>query len=175
MRRRSRYDIASVEQMGANICLAPAPLLANVVGLPLSTTQPALSEPWLIPLVNTHDTSPTLLEKTMVNLSKDYNERVQEEDTKTAEELMIRCEWVVPFGTGQGWVLPRVRCRVWMPVLRDCFGTCPHMASPHLTLACLLSNVGKVDPKRHLEQHVSDLMSANIVQSLGTMLNTVVF
>mmetsp|Transcript_64328 Transcript_64328/g.178090 ORF Transcript_64328/g.178090 Transcript_64328/m.178090 type:complete len:127 (+) Transcript_64328:167-547(+) len=126
MRRRSRYDIASVEQMGANICLAPAPLLANVVGLPLSTTQPALSEPWLIPLVNTHDTSPTLLEKTMVNLSKDYNERVQEEDTKTAEELMI-------------------------------------------------SNVGKVDPKRHLEQHVSDLMSANIVQSLGTMLNTVVF
>ena len=37
------------------------------------------------------------------------------------------------------------------------------------------SNVGKVDPKRHLEQHVSDLMSANIVQSLGTMLSTVVF
>jgi len=28
--------------------------------------------------------------KTMVNLSKEYNERVQEEDTKTMEELMIR-------------------------------------------------------------------------------------
>ena len=38
-----------------------------------------------------------------------------------------------------------------------------------------LSNVGKVDPKRHLEQHVSDLMSANIVQSLGTMLDAIVF
>jgi 26S proteasome regulatory subunit N11 len=34
---------------------------------------------------------------------------------------------------------------------------------------------GKVDPKKHLEQNVSDLMSANIIQCLGTMLDTVVF
>jgi 26S proteasome regulatory subunit N11 len=36
-------------------------------------------------------------------------------------------------------------------------------------------NVGKVDPRKHLEAHVEDLMSANIVQCLGTMLSTVIF
>jgi 26S proteasome regulatory subunit N11 len=36
-------------------------------------------------------------------------------------------------------------------------------------------NVGKVDPKKHLENDVTDLMAANIVQCLGTMLDTVVF
>jgi len=39
----------------------------------------------------------------------------------------------------------------------------------------LVDNVGKIDPKRHLEACVSDLMSANIIQCLGTMLDTVVF
>jgi 26S proteasome regulatory subunit N11 len=38
-----------------------------------------------------------------------------------------------------------------------------------------VENVGKIDPKRHLEANVSDLMSANIIQCLGTMLDTVVF
>ncbi|KAG5192832.1 26S proteasome regulatory subunit [Tribonema minus] len=38
-----------------------------------------------------------------------------------------------------------------------------------------IMHVGKVDPKRHLEQHVLDLMASNIVQSLGAMLDTVVF
>jgi len=64
--------------------------------------------------------------KTMMKLSKEYNERVQEEEGKTTEELAV-------------------------------------------------ANVGKIDPKRHLENHVADLMASNIVQSLGTMLNTVVF
>eukprot|EP00622_Pseudochattonella_farcimen_P007540 FR743549.1.p1 GENE.FR743549.1~~FR743549.1.p1 ORF type:complete len:250 (+),score=47.00 FR743549.1:105-752(+) len=59
--------------------------------------------------------------KSMVALRKDYNDRVQEEEGKTPEELAV-------------------------------------------------SYVGKVDPKRHLEGHVAELMSANIVQSLGTML-----
>eukprot|EP00939_MAST-03C_sp_MAST-3C-sp1_P005527 g5527.t1 len=39
----------------------------------------------------------------------------------------------------------------------------------------LVANVGKIDPKRHLEAHVSDLMSSNIVQCLATMLDTVAF
>merc|ERR1719222_465538 len=39
----------------------------------------------------------------------------------------------------------------------------------------LVENVGKIDPKKHLESCVSDLMSANIIQCLGTMLDTVVF
>jgi len=64
--------------------------------------------------------------KSMVQLSKDYNTRVQEEEGKTAEELAV-------------------------------------------------ANVGKIDPKRHLENSVADLMAANIIQSLGTMLCTVVF
>ena len=36
-------------------------------------------------------------------------------------------------------------------------------------------NVGKVDPKRHLENHVNELMGMTIVQVLGTMIDTVVF
>ncbi|KAH9562669.1 hypothetical protein CY35_05G083900 [Sphagnum magellanicum] len=38
-----------------------------------------------------------------------------------------------------------------------------------------IANVGRQDAKKHLEEHVSDLMSSNIVQTLGTMLDTVVF
>ena len=36
-------------------------------------------------------------------------------------------------------------------------------------------NVGKVDPRRHLETDVAELMAASIVQCLGTMIDTVVF
>ncbi|VVA89766.1 unnamed protein product [Arabis nemorensis] len=36
-------------------------------------------------------------------------------------------------------------------------------------------NVGRQDAKKHLEEHVSNLMSSNIVQTVGTMLDTVVF
>lgn len=36
-------------------------------------------------------------------------------------------------------------------------------------------NVGKVDPKKRLENDVADLMSNNIIQCLGAMLDTVVF
>merc|ERR1712087_1078637 len=66
-----------------------------------------------------------LVEK-MLKLSKDYNERVQEEEGKTSEQILVE-------------------------------------------------NVGKIDPKRHLESSVADLMSSNIIQCLGTMLDTVVF
>lgn len=36
-------------------------------------------------------------------------------------------------------------------------------------------NVGKIDPKRHLEAGVNDLMASSIIQCLGTMIDTVVF
>jgi 26S proteasome regulatory subunit N11 len=62
----------------------------------------------------------------MLQLTKDYNERVQQEEGKTSEQILV-------------------------------------------------DNVGKIDPKRHLETSVSDLMSSNIIQCLGTMLDTVVF
>ncbi len=38
-----------------------------------------------------------------------------------------------------------------------------------------IKNVGKQDPKRHLEMTVDKVMSSNIVQCLGAMLDTIVF
>eukprot|EP00899_Mesostigma_viride_P021437 jgi/Mesvir1/29295/Mv01558-RA.1 len=38
-----------------------------------------------------------------------------------------------------------------------------------------VANVGRQDAKKHLEENVAKIMSSNIVQSLGTMLDTVVF
>lgn len=64
--------------------------------------------------------------KKMVKLTKSYQERIQQEEEKTPEELMVE-------------------------------------------------NVGKVDPKRHLEQDVFELMALNTVQCLGMMLDTIVF
>lgn len=62
----------------------------------------------------------------MLRLTVEYNERVQEEEGKTPEQILV-------------------------------------------------DNVGKIDPKKHLESSVADLMSSNIIQCLGTMLDTVVF
>lgn len=62
----------------------------------------------------------------MLKLTKDYNERIQQEEGKSTEQILV-------------------------------------------------DNVGKIDPKRHLESSVADLMSSNIIQCLGTMLDTVVF
>jgi len=63
---------------------------------------------------------------TLLDFSKQYNKRLEEEETKTADEIA-------------------------------------------------LANVGKMDPKKHLEAHVEELMASNINQCLGTMLDTVVF
>lgn len=38
-----------------------------------------------------------------------------------------------------------------------------------------IKNVGKQDPKRHLEESVDTLMTSNIIQSLGTMMSNYVF
>ncbi|GMP28188.1 hypothetical protein CsSME_00003837 [Camellia sinensis var. sinensis] len=37
-----------------------------------------------------------------------------------------------------------------------------------------IANVGRQDAKKHLKEHVSNLMSSNIIQTLGTMLDVVV-
>ena len=53
-----------------------------------------------------------------------------------------------------------------------------HTASPpegKTAEEVLVENVGKVDPRRHLEAGGGELMSSSIVQCLGTMLDTVVF
>ncbi|RWS21995.1 PSMD14 protein-like protein, partial [Leptotrombidium deliense] len=39
----------------------------------------------------------------------------------------------------------------------------------------VVKNVGKQDPKRHLEENVDVLMTNNIVQCLGAMISNVVF
>lgn len=36
-------------------------------------------------------------------------------------------------------------------------------------------NVGKIDPKKHLENAVEELMTQNITQTLGLMLDTILF
>lgn len=36
-------------------------------------------------------------------------------------------------------------------------------------------NVGKIDPKKHLDNDVNELMACSIIQCLGTMIDTVVF
>ena len=38
-----------------------------------------------------------------------------------------------------------------------------------------VANVGKMDAKKHLQEHVQSLMATNIVQAMATMLDTVVF
>jgi len=62
----------------------------------------------------------------MVDLAKNYNKNIQEEEKLTKEKLAIQ-------------------------------------------------NVGKLDPKRHLQQDIEQLMTANIVQTLGAMMDTVAF
>lgn len=62
----------------------------------------------------------------MARLSKDYNERVKQEEGRTLEEVEVM-------------------------------------------------NVGKVDPRRHLENDVNELMAMSIIQCLGTMIDTIVF
>ena len=39
----------------------------------------------------------------------------------------------------------------------------------------VVATVGKMDAKKRIEESMTRLMSANIVQCLGTMLDTVVF
>lgn len=41
--------------------------------------------------------------------------------------------------------------------------------------ARVVAGVGKMDAKKHLEEHVQSLLSANILQTMGTMLDVVVF
>jgi len=38
-----------------------------------------------------------------------------------------------------------------------------------------LLGVGKLDPKKHLENEIEELLATNINQCLGTMLDTVIF
>jgi 26S proteasome regulatory subunit N11 len=62
----------------------------------------------------------------MARLTRDYADRVKEEEGKTAEEVEVL-------------------------------------------------NVGKIDPKKRLENDVGDLMAGSIIQCLGTMIDAVIF
>jgi len=73
-----------------------------------------------------HEATNEKLVQEMLELAKNYNKAIQEEEKLTKEKLAI-------------------------------------------------VNVGKMDPKRHLQQDVEKLMTGNIVQTLGGLLNTVIF
>lgn len=80
-------------------------------------------------MIKNYQLSQKICEQTltdMAKLSKNYAEKVKEEEGKTPEEIEVM-------------------------------------------------NVGKIDPRRHLESDVHDLMAESIIQCLGTMLSTVVF
>ena len=80
----------------------------------------------LIKKFEDHKKSSEAMLSDMARLSKDYNERVKQEEGRTQEEVEVL-------------------------------------------------NVGKVDPRRHLENDLNDLMASSIIQCLGTMIDTVVF
>jgi len=73
-----------------------------------------------------HEKKNEKLVQEMVELAKNYNKNIQEEEKLTKEKLAIQ-------------------------------------------------NVGKLDPKRHLQQDIEQLMTSNIVQTLGAMIDTVAF
>lgn len=39
----------------------------------------------------------------------------------------------------------------------------------------VVSSVGKINPKNHLSHNIDDTLQQNVMECLGTMLNTVVF
>lgn len=45
--------------------------------------------------------------------------------------------------------------------------------TPHEKRA--VANVGRLDVKAHIKESVTNLMSSNILQCMGTMLDTIVF
>jgi len=73
-----------------------------------------------------HEKTNEKLVTEMLDLAKNYNKNIIEEDKLTKEKLAIH-------------------------------------------------NVGKLDPKRHLQQNVEELMTSNIVQTLGAMVDTIIF
>jgi len=73
-----------------------------------------------------HEKTNEKLVTEMLDLAKNYNKNILEEDKLTKEKLAIQ-------------------------------------------------NVGKLDPKRHLQQNVEELMTSNIVQTLGAMVDTIIF
>lgn len=73
-----------------------------------------------------HEKKNEKLVQEMVELAKNYNKNIQDEEKLTKEKLAIQ-------------------------------------------------NVGKLDPKRHLQQDIEQLMTSNIVQTLGAMIDTVAF
>lgn len=56
--------------------------------------------------------------------------------------------------------------RLWLSM---CVCTCVCL------IFLLLFVQGRIDPKKHLEMHVDQLMTSNITQTLGLMLDTVLF
>lgn len=73
-----------------------------------------------------HDENNRQIVQQMLELAKNYNKAIQDEEKLTKEKLAIY-------------------------------------------------NVGKIDPKRHLQENIERLMSANISQTLGTMMDAISF
>ena len=101
----------------------------------------------------------------MSELAKSYNKKVLEEDATTAEKREVANVRPAPCRARfhKHDTTPRIPTGVGLP------------APPRLPTTERQPQVGKLDPKRHLEKDIDLVMSANIIQTLGTMLDTVVF
>lgn len=75
---------------------------------------------------NEHSKQNLEVVQNMLKFAQEYNTRLEEEDNKTPEEILV-------------------------------------------------ANVGKIDPKRHLERSAEDLLTSNISHTLTMMINTVIF
>ena len=125
--------------------------------------------------------------KTLLDLAAQYHKRLEEAEGKTAEELVVanvvgaRTERRAADLAGRRGCGGHGRCIVdpaWR-TLTDCSHRSVSVGRPSTVRVCALFFFivvqGRIDPKKHLEMHVDQLMTSNITQTLGLMLDTVLF
>ncbi len=146
-----------------------------------------------------HDKQNQDMVKNMLELAKAYNKAVQDEDEKTAEKFQI--DQVSPlsrlyfcnvslqpaqhFSKPHGLPSSRVSSKADVgfssphsppPLFTTFFSfTLPLLPLFLLSLPSAGVQVGKLDAKKHLAEDIETVMSNNIIQCLGTMLDTVIF
>ena len=117
-------------------------------------------------------------------------EDVQEENEKTVEKMLKLSKVSYTSLTLGGSLLARIPTNAAPSAARffSClFARLTHTPPPQdyndrvvaeegkTVEELIVESAGKVDPKKHLGDKVEELMSGNILQCLGTMLDTVVF
>ena len=95
----------------------------------------------------------------MLDLSKAYNKALEEEKTMTGEQKALK----------------NVGKLVQLLSLSPSLPPSLSLSNAHTHTEIFTHTHTLQDPKRHLEEKVESVLTANITQSLGAMLDTVVF